>query len=167
MTELRKFNYTVVTAFFLLYVLSATGHTRHAPLPAPAGDVAVGLGESCISAASITGVCVDWSDVEDDSLVKYSVQFECTDTTITVQFDIGTGDRLDGQPIDQSDLFVTFAEMDNAASLATDGAISNLSGFTCDAKAKALNPPSSDKPNKHQSNLFSASSLPFGPIPAH
>lgn len=164
MKELSRISSMTFAAFLVLLLVPATGHTKHAPLPAPE-NVVVALGESCTSQSSITGVCVDWDDVEGAN--KYSVEFECTDTTLTVEFDIGTGDRTDGGLIGDSNLFVTFAEMDNAASLATDGAITNLSGFTCEVKVKALNPPSSDKPNKHQSNLFSAPPAPFGPIPAH
>ncbi len=167
MKKLKQINCMILAAFFVVAIFPARANAKHDPLPAPTDVTAILATDAILG----DGVAVDWeyAGVDDQAATKYSVEFECTDPneTIVVEFDIGTGDRLDGFPPDQTDLFVPLTQMDNAAALATFDAVTNLSGYTCEVKVKALNPPSNNKVNKHQSNLFSVPSDPFGPIPAH
>lgn len=82
------------------------------------------------------GLSLDWGDV--DGADKYSVDFRCEmgegDATVTVEFDIGTGDREDDGEKGDSDLEVSNEQLNDAA------LIEDLTGYQCFAKVKALNP---------------------------
>lgn len=108
-------------------------------------------------------VLLDWGDV--DGAQKYSVDFECmmteiiddSEVTTTIEFDIGTGDREDGGLPEDSDLEVTYAELDAAAG-------QNLSGFECSAKVKALDP---GRGKGRQNHLFSSPETDCGTVAEH
>ena len=133
MTKIKTF--TVATALIM-----AVGYAGAAwALPAP---------EGLTCDATADPVMLDWGDVEGAD--KYSVDFECmiteiiddSEVTTTIEFDIGTGDREDDGMPEDSDLEVSYDQLNAAAG-------QDLAGFECYAKVKGLNPGRGKGPQNH------------------
>jgi hypothetical protein len=108
---------------------SVAGH-----LPAPTGLMCPVVGDI---------IEADWDDVL--GATKYSVAVMAgydrdgdSSVDATNEYDFGTSDRLDGDPIDQSDLDIPLSELD--ADFDQDGTTVTLSPIEVDLRVKSLHP---------------------------
>ena len=157
MRTLFRFMYAVnisgavmTTLAILALLLGSASAAKAAHLTAPT---------NLVCDATADPITLDWDDVTD--AVKYSVDFELTQTvgevTTTIELSIGTSERTDGRLIGDSDLDVTYAELEAAAGLEAGA----LAGFDVDAKVKALDP---GKNKGRQNHSFSSPESSCGTI---
>ncbi len=134
----------------LALILGATSAAKAGHLAAPTG---------LVCDATADPITLDWDDV--GNAVKYSVDFELTQTveevTTTIELSIGTSERTDGGLIGDSNLDVTYAELEAAAGVEAGA----LAGFDVDAKVKALDP---GKGKGRQNHSFSSPESDCGTI---
>ena len=140
----------MVTLAAMALVMAATGTAKASHLLAPTG---------LTCDATVDPITLDWDDVVD--AVKYSVDFELTQTvdevTTTIELSIGTSERTDGGLMGDSDLSVTYADLEAAAGVEAGA----LAGFDVDAKVKALDP---GKGKGRQNHAFSSPGSDCGTI---
>jgi len=165
MKELRQTRLAFLLALVVMVALPTIGHAAKGGV-GPSGVEAPTIGactqvndaDSCPPGATDapTGVCVTWTAPGTGTTpTKYSADFECTLDTSSVSFDFGTGDT-------STHLFVSFADMNTAASLASGGTITDLTDFDCTVEVKGLAP---GRNGGRQNNPFSETA-DCGTIPA-
>ncbi len=119
----------VATLAVLALLLGSASAAKASHLLAPTG---------LVCDATADPITLDWDDVT--GAVKYSVDFKLTKTvdevTTTIELSIGTSDRTDDGLMGDSDLDVTYAELEAVAGVGAGA----LVGFDVDAKVKALDP---------------------------
>lgn len=119
----------VMAALAVLVLLLGSANAANANhLAAPTG---------LVCDATADPITLDWEDV--GGAVKYSVDFRLTQTVdevTTIELSIGTSDRTDGGLIGDSDLDVTYGELEAAAGVEA-GALADFDAY---AKVKALDP---------------------------
>lgn len=157
MRTLFRFMYAVNISGAVMATLAALALLLGSANAAKASHLAAPTNLVCDATAD--PITLDWDDVGD--AVKYSVDFRLTQTieevTTTIELSIGTSDRTDGGLMGDSDLDVTYAELEAAAGV-DPGA---LLGFDVDAKVKALDP---GKGKGRQNHGFSSPESDCGTI---
>lgn len=157
MRTLFRFMYAVNISGAVMATLAALALLLGSANAAKASHLAAPTNLVCDATAD--PITLDWDDVT--GAVKYSVDFELTQTigevTTTIELSIGTSDRTDGGLMGDSDLDVTYAELEAAAGF-DPGA---LVGFDVDAKVKALDP---GKGKGRQNHGFSSPESDYGTI---
>lgn len=157
MRTLFRFMYAVNISGAVMATLAALALLLGSANAAKASHLAAPTNLVCDATAD--PITLDWDDVT--GAVKYSVDFELTQTieevTTTIELSIGTSDRTDGGLMGDSDLDVTYAELEAAAGV-DPGA---LVGIDVDAKVKALDP---GKGKGRQNHGFSSPESDCGTI---
>jgi hypothetical protein len=155
MKELRHATLAVVLALLSMIAFPTIGHAAKGGVGPSGVEAPTAVACSQVTDTtqcppgthtSPTGVCVTWdAPLSGTEPTKYSADFECTLDTTSVDFDFGTGDA-------STHLFVSFADMNTAASFVSGGTITDLTDFDCTVRVKGLAP---GRNGGRQNNPFS------------
>jgi hypothetical protein len=138
--------------FALASMVAISGSAVANPVP---GNLDQPLGLVC--PVGIDAIMADWDDVDGakkysvDVTAEYDVDGDDGVTDRTKEFDFGTGDRTDGNPIDQSDLAIPLSDLE-ATFIDESGAMVTASPVSASLRVKGLNP---GKGSGRQNHLFS------------